>query len=277
MLKLLIFLLLLTSLSKASDNSIKVKAYYTHGNVQIKALIQYPTMTYKIAKKKTGDEYNAQYISHIQADVLGQTIFDLYTSPYLAKYNRFKFTFPYKKSYKDIKITATDNKGKRIVEIQKIKTGSLKILPEVQPSTIEQIDYRKGKTQVWGILSIEDAIKVLYGSKKIIDEKPPKQICGYYNGYMTLPITTDKNIKSIAIFQDHRRYPTVAILNTAIEQTNQITLNVSTERDDTYYGGEGNITIILEDTNDYLHKIIQKYDVSGYHESCHANEVKNDF
>jgi len=271
-----IFLLLFIIFQVHASNEIKIKAQHRKENVYVKALIHYPTVRYKEAEKTTGDSTKISYISHITVRVEDRIVFDISASPYLK--NKFHFNYISRENDENLKIIATDNQNIKFIKTCKIKKFSSNRSQEKLKTDLVIMDYQKKNPKIWDIISIEDAIKELYGVKKIISNIQPKQICGYYLGdEIKLPITTAENIKSIAIFQSHRIHPTVAIINTSIEDKNNFTLNISTERDDTYYGGKGEFTIILENSNGNLHKIIQNYDIAGYHESCYGNEVKNDF
>lgn len=260
--------------SASSNEAIKIKAIHKADTVYVKALINYRTMTYKEAERETGNENNVRFISHISAKISNRTVFDAYTSPYLARHGRFTFTYICREKNDTLTISATDSKGMRITQHRKIKRYPSENYQRKQKIGIHLIDYRKEKPDIWNVISIEDAIKKLYGSRKIILEPKPEQICASYL-YLPLKIQTGKNIKSIAVFQDHRIRPTVAIINTPVNENNNIILPISTERNDNRYGGEGNLTIILENTDGNLHKIIQKYDIAGMHEFCYGNEAKN--
>lgn len=272
-----ILLFICIHVSASSNEKMIIKARHKADTVYVRAFIHYPTMTYKEAKRETGDERNARFIAHTRARIANRTVFDVYTSPYLARSNLLSFTYICREKNDTLNISATDNKGIKIIKHIKIKQYPNKNYQKKQKIGIQLIDYRKEKPDIWNAISIEDAIKELYGTKKIILEPEPEQICGVYQiSPLKLSIQTGKNIKSIAVFQDHRLRPTVAIFNTPVDENNNFTLHVSTERDDNWYGGEGNFTIILENADGNLHKIIQKYDVAGVHESCYGNEVKND-
>lgn len=261
--------------SASSNEAIKIKAIHKVDTVYVKTVINYHTMTYKEAERQTGDESNVRFISHIRANISNRTVFDAYTSPYVARFSRFTFTYICREKNDTLNISATDNKGMRITQHRKIKRYPSENYQKKQIIGIHLIDYRKEKPDIWKEISIENAIKELYGAKNIILEPEPEQICGSYLR-MPLKIQTGKNIRSIAIFQDHRIRPTVAIFNTPVNENNNLTLSISTERDDGRHGGEGNLTIILENTDGNLHKIIQKYVVAGMHEFCYGNEVKSD-
>lgn len=272
-----ILLFIVIHVSASSNETMKIKVSHKADTVYVKALINYPTMTYKEAERETGDESNVRFIAHIRADISNRTVFDVYTSPYLARSGQLSFTYICREKNDTLNISATDNKGMQVIKHRKIKRYTNENYQKKQKIGIQLIDYRKEKPDIWNAISIEDAIKELYGTKKIILEAEPEQICGAYQRLpLKLSIQTGKNIKSIAVFQDYRIRPTVAIFNTPVNENNNLTLHVSTEKDDNWYGGKGNFTIILENTDGNLHKIIQKYDVAGIHESCYGNEVKND-
>ncbi len=262
--------------ASASINEMRIKAHHKGDTVYVKALIHFYSVTYKEAKARTEDENNARFISHIEANVSNRVVFDVYTSLYFDGQLRFAYISREKNDL--LHITTTDNRGKKVFKSRKIKKSGSNTYQKWQDSSITLKNYRKDNPNIWNKTSIKKAIQELYGNKKIVDKSELEQICGVWGmSSLKLSIKTGKDIKSIAVFQDHRLHPTVAVFNTPVNEANNLLLHVSTERDDTFKGGKGNFTIILENTDGTLHQILQKYDIAGYHEYCDGNEVKNEF
>ena len=71
----------------------RIKAKLKKGIVKVKAMAKHEMTTYNIAKKKTGDRENANFITHISGTVNGKTVIDMSTSQFLSKNPIFKFKF----------------------------------------------------------------------------------------------------------------------------------------------------------------------------------------
>lgn len=96
---------------------IKIKAKENNGIVKVKAAISHEMLSYDQAKKK-GKKVN--FITHIQAFVKENLVYDVYTSQFFSKNPFIKFKFVGKKGSK-IKIIYTDLKGQSFYDIKKIK------------------------------------------------------------------------------------------------------------------------------------------------------------
>ena len=90
----------------------RIKAKLKKGIVKVKAMAKHEMTTYNIAKKKTGDRENANFITHISGTVNGKTVIDMSTSQFLSKNPilKFKFTGAEKGDY--VLMTWTVRKGK---------------------------------------------------------------------------------------------------------------------------------------------------------------------
>ena len=73
--------------------SIKVKPKLKNGVVKVKALASHEMTTYDIAKKRTGNKDDANFITHISASVNGEVVWEASTSQFLSKNPIFKFQF----------------------------------------------------------------------------------------------------------------------------------------------------------------------------------------
>jgi sulfur-oxidizing protein SoxZ len=94
--------------------AIKVKAKLKKGIVKVKAMAKHEMTTYNMAKKKTGDRENANFITHLSGTINGKTVFDMSTSQFLSKNPIFKFKFKGEEFKKGDKLLMTfvDRKGK---------------------------------------------------------------------------------------------------------------------------------------------------------------------
>ena len=92
----------------------RIKAKLKKGIVKVKAMAKHEMTTYNMAKKKTGDRENANFITHISGTVNGKTVIDMSTSQFLSKNPTFKFKFKgdsFKKGDK-LEMAWIDRKGK---------------------------------------------------------------------------------------------------------------------------------------------------------------------
>ena len=78
----------------------KIKAKLKNDVVKVKAMAKHAMTTYNQAEKKTGDRENADFITHIQATVNGEVVFESSTSQFLSKNPIFKYQFKGKKGDK---------------------------------------------------------------------------------------------------------------------------------------------------------------------------------
>jgi len=83
----------------------------------------------------------------------------------------------------------------------------------VTPASVRAEDYRKSKPAVWSAHTVDDAIKAMYGSNDLVMEgvklKAPKVASN--GGAIPVDFSTDKDIKTIAVFQDANPEATVAV------------------------------------------------------------------
>jgi len=68
----------------------RIKAKLKKGIVTVKAMAKHPMMSYDEAKKK---HKKANFITHIDATVNGETVYDVSTSQFMSKNPYIKFKF----------------------------------------------------------------------------------------------------------------------------------------------------------------------------------------
>jgi len=101
---------------------IKAKAKLKGGVVKVKAMVKHEMMTYNMAEKKTGSRDNANFITHLNATINGETVLDMSTSQFLSKNPIFKFQCKGIGAKGDkVLLVATDLKGKTYKGKAKIK------------------------------------------------------------------------------------------------------------------------------------------------------------
>jgi sulfur-oxidizing protein SoxZ len=92
----------------------RVKAKLKNGIVKVKSMAKHDMVTYNQAETKTGNRDDANFITHMTAEVNGKTVMDISTSQFLSKNPILTFKFKgdeFKKGDK-LKMTWVDRKGK---------------------------------------------------------------------------------------------------------------------------------------------------------------------
>ena len=90
------------------------------------------------------------------------------------------------------------------------------------PASVKAEDFRKSKPAVWTAHTVDDAIKAMYGSNNLVMEgvklKAPDVASN--GGAIPVDFSTDKDVKTIAVFQDAN--PEAAVL---VVETNKYSVN----------------------------------------------------
>jgi len=116
------------------------------------------------------------------------------------------------------------------------------------PASVQAEDYRKSKPAVWAAHTVDDAIKAMYGSTDLIMEgvtvtTPDVAANG---GAIPVNFTTDKEIKSIAVFQDANPEAAVIAITTNKYSVNKYDIKIK-------MGKSGSITVVAEGTDGKLY------------------------
>jgi len=116
------------------------------------------------------------------------------------------------------------------------------------PASVQAEDYRKSKPAVWSAHTVDDAIKAMYGSTDLVMEgvtvtTPDVAANG---GAIPVNFTTDKEIKSIAVFQDANPEAAVIAITTNKYSVNKYDIKIK-------MGKSGTITIVAEGTDGKLY------------------------
>jgi len=99
----------------------KIKAKLKNDVIKVKVLAKHEMSTYNQAKKSTGDENNANFITRLTASVNGELVFEASTSQFLSKNPIFKFKFKGANKGDILSMTWTDKKGNTRTDTSKIK------------------------------------------------------------------------------------------------------------------------------------------------------------
>lgn len=161
----LILILLVTAMQLMG---VEIKAYQRGNIVEVTAMFKHVMLSYKEAKRKTGDGNNTSFITHIAALVDGKVVYDVSTSPYLSNNPLIKFNYDNRGRGDTVEIIAIDSKGEQFQGSTQVR-NSLKNT-EILSSKIvsfDTIDYRTLKPKAWDATTIDEAIKELYGTGQI--------------------------------------------------------------------------------------------------------------
>ena len=120
------------------------------------------------------------------------------------------------------------------------------------PASVKAEDYRKTRPAVWSAHTVDDAIKAMYGSTDLVMEgvslTAPKVASN--GGAIPVDFSCDKDIKSIAVFQDANPEAAVCAIT-----TNKYSIKIK-------MGKSGAITVVAEGTDGKLYAAKQALDVA---------------
>ena len=118
----------------------------------------------------------------------------------------------------------------------------------VVPASVRAEDYRKTKPAVWAAHTVDDAIKAMYGSNDLVMEgvtvKAPKVASN--GGAIPVDFSTDKDVKSITVFQDANPEGAVLSVTTNKYSVNNYSIKIK-------MGKSGTITVVAEGTDGKLY------------------------
>jgi sulfur-oxidizing protein SoxY len=125
------------------------------------------------------------------------------------------------------------------------------------PASVKAEDFRKTKPAVWTAHTVDDAIKAMYGSTDLVMEgvtvKAPKVASN--GGAIPVDFATDKDIKSITVFQDANPEATVVSMTTNKYSINKYSIKIK-------MGKSGTITVVAEGTDGKLYAAKVTLDVA---------------
>jgi len=125
------------------------------------------------------------------------------------------------------------------------------------PASVKAEDYRKTRPAVWSAHTVDDAIKAMYGSTDLVMEgvslTAPKVASN--GGAIPVDFSCDKDIKSIAVFQDANPEAAVCAITTNKYSINKYSIKIK-------MGKSGAITVVAEGTDGKLYAAKQALDVA---------------
>ncbi len=127
----------------------------------------------------------------------------------------------------------------------------------VVPASVRAEDYRKSKPAVWTAHTVDDAIKAMYGSTALTMEgvklKAPDVASN--GGAIPVDFSTDKDVKTIAVFQDANPEAAVLVVETNKYSVNNYSIKIKMAK-------SGTITIVAEGKDGKLYAAKKTLDVA---------------
>jgi sulfur-oxidizing protein SoxY len=125
------------------------------------------------------------------------------------------------------------------------------------PASVKAEDYRKTRPAVWTAHTVDDAIKAMYGSTDLIMEGVNLTTPDVASNGGAIPVdfSTNKDIKSIAVFQNANPEAAVMAITTNKYSVNKYSIKIK-------MGKPGTVTIVAEGTDGKLYAAKKTLDVA---------------
>jgi len=125
------------------------------------------------------------------------------------------------------------------------------------PASVRAEDFRKSKPTVWKAKTVDDAIKAMYGSTALTMEgvklKAPDVASN--GGAIPVDFSTDKDVKTIAVFQDANPEAAVLVVEPNKYSVNKYSIKIKMAK-------SGTITIVAEGKDGKLYAAKKTLDVA---------------
>lgn len=127
----------------------------------------------------------------------------------------------------------------------------------VVPASVKAEDFRKSKPTVWTAKTVNDAIEKLYGSNALTMEgvKLVAPDVASNGGAIPVDFSTDKDIKSIAVFQDTNPEAAVLVVDVNKYSVNKYSIKIKMAK-------SGSITVVAQGTDGKLYAAKKTLDVA---------------
>ena len=127
------------------------------------------------------------------------------------------------------------------------------------PTGLSAKDYRELKPKAWTAHTTDDAIKALYGNKKMKESKKiklklPKVAAN--GGAVPVKFSTKLNAKTVALFQDANPEAAVAVYTVSKYDMKDYEVRIK-------MGKSGTVTVVVEGTNGKLYYAKQYLEVAA--------------
>ena len=190
---------------------IKVAAKQIDDKINAKFLI-YNEMIGEVEGKRKKKKID--FITNIIARSNHKIIFDLTTSPYIAKNSLVKFSVKKDFIEKDIEYIVTDNKGIKRKKHIVIKNSTQSKNTIQTNNNKKSINFRKDYKIIWNMTTPKEVIRELYGLKKMISGTIQVKTPKYSESSNSIPIDikTNVDLESIVILIDNNPHSVLATL-----------------------------------------------------------------
>ena len=125
------------------------------------------------------------------------------------------------------------------------------------PASVKAEDYRKSKPAVWSAHTVDDAIKAMYGSSKLVMEgvklKAPDVASN--GGAIPVDFSVDKDVESILVLQDANPESAVMAITTNKYSVNKYSIKIK-------MGKSGGIIVVAKGKDGKLYAAKKTLDVA---------------
>ncbi len=125
------------------------------------------------------------------------------------------------------------------------------------PASVKAEDYRKSKPAVWSAHTVDDAIKAMYGSSKLVMEgvklKAPDVASN--GGAIPVDFSIDKDVESILVLQDANPESAVMAITTNKYSVNKYSIKIK-------MGKSGAIIVVAKGRDGKLYAAKKTLDVA---------------
>jgi sulfur-oxidizing protein SoxY len=125
------------------------------------------------------------------------------------------------------------------------------------PASVRAEDFRKSKPTVWTAKTVDDAIKAMYGSTALTMEgvklKAPDVASN--GGAIPVDFSTDKDITTIAVFQDANPEAAVMVAESTKYSVNKYSIKIKMAK-------SGTITVVAQGKDGKLYAAKKTLDVA---------------
>ena len=127
----------------------------------------------------------------------------------------------------------------------------------VVPASVKAEDFRKSKPNVWSAHTVDDAIKAMYGSTNLVMEgvKLTAPDVASNGGAIPVDFSTDKDVKTIAVFQDANPEAAVLVIEPNKYSVNKYSIKIKMAK-------SGTITVVAEGKDGKLYAAKKTLDVA---------------
>ena len=125
------------------------------------------------------------------------------------------------------------------------------------PASVRAEDFRKSKPNVWSAHTVDDAIKAMYGSTALTMEgvKLTAPDVASNGGAIPVDFSTEKDVKTIAVFQDANPEAAVLVVEPNKYSVNKYSIKIKMAK-------SGTITVVAQGKDGKLYAAKKTLDVA---------------